>query len=219
MTDRFIRTDTRGSSSRPGEPVSTKGRIHLRRLSLLPLQPSCSPAADHTFSSAIWENLLEHPLLAGEVRAIRYCYGDSLPSTHCSAVNQCGLPKPAICREAFPLEQSPHPCSSSRCGTQRKFPPSQPPNSLDPSFTIVLDTVHRAAPLAGAATVCARDGALPFSPAVGERVGLFVGLLDLSHPDSSLRYRLRPTPSQDPVLGLSPSRLSLLPFARVVFRS
>ena len=35
-TERFIRTDTCGSSSRPGERVSTEGRIHLRRLSLRP---------------------------------------------------------------------------------------------------------------------------------------------------------------------------------------
>ena len=107
----------------------------------------------------------------------------------------------------------------SHFGPPQRFFSFPPPTLLTLQVTIVLDTVHRAAPLAGAATVCARDGALPFSPAVGERVGLFVGLLDLSHPDSSLRYRLRPTPTQDPVLGLSPSRLSLLPFARVVFRS
>src|SRR5271157_6496505 len=39
------------NSSWPGELISTKGRIHLRRLAFLSSALPCSRAADHTFSS------------------------------------------------------------------------------------------------------------------------------------------------------------------------
>ena len=61
MTARFIRTDTRGSSSRPGERFSTKRPdTFTQTRCFAQLQTSCSQAADHTLSpvckirSRIW---------------------------------------------------------------------------------------------------------------------------------------------------------------------
>jgi hypothetical protein len=52
VTERFIRTDTRGSSSRPGERFSTKRPdTFTQTRCFAQLQTSCSPAADHTLSS------------------------------------------------------------------------------------------------------------------------------------------------------------------------
>src|SRR5580765_4735715 len=51
VTVRFIRTDTRGSSSRPGERFSTKRPdTFTQTRCFAQLQTSCSQAADHTLS-------------------------------------------------------------------------------------------------------------------------------------------------------------------------